>query len=501
MPVTAFAHAADLLDPPKRDVFQILGYTPSEKQAEFHQADEFDVGYGGAAGGGKTKALLLDGIQKADHHPGLRAGAFRRTYDELAESFLKELALIGFAEDLGCRWNGTERELKFPNGSVIRFRYLETVQDATRRQGGEYQMVLLDEATLIPPAAVSILVDERIRTGSTAIPIIGVRSGTNPGGPGHTHWKTRYVDATNHGQTTYTDDHGRTVRFIPARVADNPHLEAADPGYIRRLDAIADPARRAAMRDGSWDSFAGQVFAEWRHDRHVIRPFTIPDTWQRNVGIDYGFRAPWSALWGALDGDGRLWIYRQLYATGVGEKEQARRILDAEGALTPDGRLALSKTETVYRRAADPSMWSKVGDANPLADTYRAEGCHVTKATNDRIAGVQRVHSYLAEGPACPHHRALGWETCPMLHVFDTCPDLIRTLPGLPSDPKKPEDVDTDAEDHAYDSLRYLVMELPLPRTTRERATAPATTDERFWDARQKRAKTQARRKAAGRIG
>jgi hypothetical protein len=446
--VDALGLLADRLDPPTVDVFGILGYEPSARQQVFHDATEFDVLYGGAAGGGKTRALLMEGIRACVRHPGIRVGAFRRTYDELAESFFPELAHIGYAADVGARWNGSDRELRFANGSLIRFRYLETVMDATRRQGGQYQLVLLDERTLIPPDAVSILVDERIRTGSVNIPVLGVRSGTNPGGPGHGQCRDRYIVPTDYGQSTYTDSHGRTVRFIPAKVSDNPHIERADPGYIRRLDAIPDPARRAAMRDGSWDSFAGQVFQEWRHDRHVVPRFAIPGEWRRVAGVDWGYAAPWCVLWAAVDGDGRIWFYRERYERQVGETDQAQRIL-ADEHLEPVSPI----------RFADPSMWKQNGEGLPIADRYGVEGVALVPANNDRVPGLQRLHTALADGAACLHHRDLGWERCPRLHVLEaTCPNLVRTLPMLPYDRLKVEDVDTDAEDHAYDAARYLVM-------------------------------------------
>lgn len=441
---------ADRLDPPEIDVFAILDYQPSPRQQVFHDATEFDVLYGGAAGGGKTKALLMEGLRACVNHPGIRVGAFRRTFDELAESFFPELASVGYAEDLGARWNGSDRELRFTNGSIIRFRYLETVQDATRRQGGQYQLVLLDERTLIPPDAVSILVDERIRTGSVHVPIIGVRSGTNPGGPGHGQCRDRYIEPTDYGAHPYTDLHGRTVRFVPAKVSDNPHIGRADPGYIRRLDAIPDPARRAAMRDGSWDSFAGQYFEEWDRDRHIVPRFEIPAGWRRLAGIDWGYAAPWAVLWAAVDPDGRAWLYRERYERKVGETDQAKRILADEANEPADRGIA---------RFADPSMWRSNGEGLPIASVYAQNQVALQPANNDRIPGWQRVHSYLAEGPACRHHRALGWESCPRLHVLDaTCPNLVRTLPTLPYDRLKLEDVDTDAEDHAADALRYLLM-------------------------------------------
>ena len=436
--------AARQFDPPP-DVFDLLEYEPTAKQAEFHAAAEYDVLYGGAAGGGKSKALLMHAMREAVHYPGLRVAAFRRSYDELRESLLKELAAVAFGEALHCSWNGTERELRFPNGSVIRFRYLETVVDATRRQGGEYQLVILDERTLIPPDAVSIVVDERIRSGDPRVPILGVRSGTNPGGPGHAQVKLRYIAGTDHGRRVYVDDQGRTVRFIQSKVDDNPHV---DPGYLRRLDGIPDPARRAAMRDGDWDSFAGMAFPEWRDDAIVVPEFEIADSWPRYVGIDYGYAAPWAVVFLARDGDGRMWAYDELVDTRVTERDQARRILAAEERHLPGGRFA---------RAADPAMWARAGSALPVATQYELEGVALAKADNDRLNGKARVHTYLADGPACAHHREQGRATCPMLHVTGAR-RLASTMASLPVDPRRPEDVDTHADDHCYDALRYALM-------------------------------------------
>ena len=426
-------------------MFDLLEYVPTAKQAEFHAATEYDVLYGGAAGGGKSKALLMHAMREAARYPGLRVAAFRRSYDELRESLLKELAAVAFGEALGCAWNGTERELRFPNASVIRFRYLETIVDATRRQGGEYQLVILDERTLIPPDAVSIVVDERIRSGDPRIPILGIRSGTNPGGPGHALVRARYIDGTDHGKRVYVDDQGRSVRFIQSKVDDNPHV---DPGYLRRLEGIPDTARRAAMRDGDWDSFAGMAFPEWRTDTIVVPEFDVPASWPRYEGIDYGYAAPWAVVFLARDEDGRMWVYDELVDTRVTEREQAQRIRAAEERHLPGGRFA---------RAADPAMWARAGSALPVAAQYAMEGVALEKADNDRINGKARVHTYLADGPACRHHREQGLALCPMLHVT-RAPKLVACMSSLPVDPRRPEDVDTAANDHAYDALRYALM-------------------------------------------
>jgi hypothetical protein len=117
--------------------------------------------------------------------------------------------------------------------------------------------------------------------------------------------------------------------------------------------------------------------------------------------------------------------------------------------------------QPVHGRAADPSMWGKNGSALPPASQFALEGTPLRKADNDRFGGKQRVHQFLADGPACGYHRALGWDTCPMLHIVDTgCPDLLTTMENLPRDPRRPEDVDTNADDHWYDAMRYCLMSI-----------------------------------------
>jgi hypothetical protein len=413
-------------------------------QELFHAATEFDVLYGGAAGGGKTLALLMDGLRAAVRYPGIRVGLFRRSYPELEESLLAELRpRLGLIQGrLAGAWNEQKHDLKFANGSLLMFRHGKNFAEATTRQGGQYQLLIFDERTLTPPPVVDFLYT-RLRSGRADIPVLGVRSGTNPGGIGHGAVKTNYVESTDHGARVIVDNRKRTVRFIPAKLADNPHVNAE---YADDLNALPE-AMRKAFRDGSWDSFTGQVFTEWQRDRHIVPRFTIPVEWRRLVGIDYGYAAPWAVIWGALDQDGRLWLYRQKYATKVGERDQARQILAAEAGDPP------------ARRAADPAMWAQAGTALPVASAYAIEGVALVKAQNDRLAGWARVHTFLSDGPACAQHRELGWDTCPMLHVLDgTCEDLVRTLPSLPYDPNKVEDVDTNAEDHIADALRYLVM-------------------------------------------
>jgi terminase large subunit-like protein len=463
--------AAAEFEPPPDDAFAVLGYEPiclprheARKRGDavlpepcgkcpqelFHTATEDDVLYGGSAGGGKTAAICADSLRLCVKYPGIRVLILRRSYDELAESIYPEFQRFGWGEALQGRWNKTGKEITFPSRSLIRLRYMETLDDASRRQGGAYQAVYVDERTLLAPGIVDVIALERLRSAH-GVPVIGIRSTSNPGGPSHGEVRAKYVDPTEHGRKVITNEHGLTIRFIPAKATDNPFLDEA---YFRRLDAIPDPARRAAMRDGDWGQFSGQIFQELRWDRHVIEPFTIPPSWRRYTATDWGFTAPFANLWGCLDEDGRAYVYRELYETGVGEAEQARSILAAEAG-----------DEQISIRLADDAMWaSRGGDVLSLADAYAAEGVHLTpagKGPGSRIAGWQRIHSYLGEAPACPMHRAKGWTTCPKIHFFSTCPKMWWELENLPYARKgNVEDSDPAAPDHLADCLRYWLVNI-----------------------------------------
>lgn len=427
----------------------LCGKCPQEL---FHAAKESDVLFGGAAGGGKSVALVAEAIKWCSRYPGLRALIIRRSYGELAESILPALRKFGFCSQMGARWNGAKYELRWPGGSLLTLRYLETADDASRRQGSEIQWLGADEATLLVPGVLDFLRYERLRSGS-GLPVVGIRVTANPGGPSHSEIKSRYVTATDNGRRVITDDNGMTIRFIRSLPQNNPHL---DSGYLKRLDAIPDLDRRAAMRDGDWDRFAGMMFPEFSEDRHVVDPIPIPESWGKFNGVDWGFAQAWFVGWNAVDEDGRVWVYREIYETQVGEKDQAQRILAAEA---PD--------EQVRVRYADDAMWARrSADASvkPIAEVYADNGVWLTpagKGPGSRILGWQRWHSYLAEAPACAMHRAEGWETCPKIHIFRTCPNLISELRSLPrATTGNPEDADPNAPDHAMDGERYFLINI-----------------------------------------
>ena len=439
---------ANLVQPAEIDAFSPLDYEPHEKQKVFHELSRQRVNsilFGGAAGGGKSCALMMESIWCAVNFPGMSIACIRRTYNELEESFIKELRKRGYAKKLGAKWNQTKMSLTFPTGSVINFTYAENEIDASRIQGGEYQLICIDEASLMSPKVVGMIA-ERLRSGNKNLPVVGLRLATNPGGIGSKDLRDRFVAPTNWGENGVIENtDGQTVAYIQSRYTDNPHI---DKGYEKVLNAIADPNRRRAMRDGDWDAMVGAFFPQYTRLRHVVPTYTPPPEWQHYCGIDYGIHDPFAAIWGAVDNDGRMWIYREIVMAGVQAKDQARAIVDAENAA--------GEKEVV--RVADPSMWGDRGTPLSIADIYGIEGCGIAKADNNRLTGYSRFHAILNDSTPCEYHHAMGWESCPMIHIMECCPSLIEDLPNLPRSKLKPEDSETrNVNDHSIDAARYMI--------------------------------------------
>jgi hypothetical protein len=282
------------------------------------------------------------------------------------------------------------------------------------------------------------------------------RGTCNPGGKGHAWVKRRYILGTNHGKKVVTDElTGNTISFIPATVYDNTILMNNDPAYVKRLENLPEQEKKAFLY-GDWDVFIGQVFTEWRRDKHVIEPFEIPKAWPRWRAMDWGFTKPYCVKWYTCDYDGKIICYRELYGCkpgqfDVGTQETAREVAHKVRELEKnDG--------TVYG-VADPACWAKTGHDGPsIAEVFGSNGVVFSPADNDRMQGKMQVHM-----------RLRGWdydnEKCmvknPGAVWFSTCEHTIRTLPELIYDDKKVEDVDTTIEDHPYDTDRYGFMFRP----------------------------------------
>jgi|TARA_Y100000310_G_scaffold2199_1_gene2742 hypothetical protein len=412
-------------------------FHPNEgPQTEFLAAPERDVLYGGAAGGGKSYAMLVDPLRYA-HKKAHRALILRRSMPELRELIDKSRELYPQAYP-GCKFKEVEKLWNFPSGAKIEFGFLERDADVYRYQGQAYSWIGFDEITHLPTEFAWNYLGSRLRTTDSSIETY-LRCTANPGGVGAQWVKKRYVNPVDHN-TSFVGKDGLSRRFIPASLVDNPYL-AEDGRYEEMLKALP-PVQRKQLLEGNWDVAEGAAFVEFDPDVHIIEPFYIPSIWERVKGIDYGYASESCCLWGAVDrSDGTLVIYRELYRKNLTGLALGRIIteMELEDPFSVQGVL-------------DTAAWARTGTTGPtVGETLQQLGHKLRRADKNRIQGKIQIHEYLRV-------RNNGR---PQLQILNTCPNLIRELQSIPLSKTKPEDVDTNASDHAYDALRYLIMSRP----------------------------------------
>ena len=405
-------------------------------QTEFLAAPEKDVLYGGAAGGGKSYAMLVDPLRFC-HRSAHRALILRRTMPELRELIDKSRELYPRAFP-GAKFREVEKIWNFPSGAKVEFGFLERDADVYRYQGQSYSWIGFDEITHLPTEFGWNYLSSRLRTIDSEITPY-LRCTANPGGVG-AHWvKKRYVDPSEPGQSFKGKD-GLTRKFIPARLDDNPYL-AEDGRYEEILKSLPEVQRRQLL-EGNWDITEGAAFVEFDTEVHVIPPFEIPIGWERVKGIDYGYASESACIWVAIDpSDGTLIVYRELYKKNLTGVDLGKLITEME-LLDPFS----------VSGVLDTSAWARTGTTGPtVGESLQKAGHKLRRADKNRIQGKIQIHEYLK----------LKQSGRPQIQIFNTCPNLIRELQSIPLDKNNPEDVDTHAPDHAYDALRYLIMSRP----------------------------------------
>ena len=421
----------------KQEVDDNVIFKPNNgPQTDFLAAPERDVLYGGAAGGGKSYAMLIDPLRFA-HRAAHRALILRRSMPELRELIDKSRELYPKAFP-GCKYKEVEKLWNFPSGAKVEFGFLERDADVYRYQGQAYSWIGFDEITHLPTEFGWNYLASRLRTTDPEITPY-MRCTANPGGVGATWVKKRYIDPHPPNESFVGEDR-LSRKFIPARLDDNPYL-AEDGRYEEMLQALP-PTQRKQLLEGNWDVNEGAAFTEFEQDVHVITPFEIPISWERIKGIDYGYASESACIWGAVDAsDGTLIIYRELYQKGLTGVDLGEKITQME----------LNDPYSV-QGVLDTAAWARTGTTGPtVGESLIRAGHKLRRADKNRIQGKVQIHEYLK----------VQQSGRPRLQIFNTCPNLIRELQSIPLDKNNPEDVDTHAPDHAYDALRYLIMSRP----------------------------------------
>jgi hypothetical protein len=426
---------------------------------------------------------------------GLQVYLFRRTRDDLAKNHVEgpkgfRALLADFV--LGNRCEIVDDEIRFHNGARIYLCHCKDEKDIYKYQGAEIHVLLIDELTHFTETMYRFL-RNRVRMVGIALPdehkgcFPRILCGANPGNIGHQWVKATFIDGrTPHAiERTPGPEGGMLRQFIPARLEDNPTMAQEDPGYEMRLEGLGSRERVQAMRWGDWDVTAGAFFDCWSARRHVVDPFGVPEHWLRYRSGDWGSYAPFSYGWWAVVSEpyktaGGIWLprgclvrYREYYGMQPGRPNVGLK-LPAEQVGARLWELERNDPRLAYG-VLDPSAFRSDGGPTIAQRLTAGSGGKVffRPADNTRIpgrgamGGWDQVRARLtgdAEGRA-------------MMVVFSTCRDTIRTLPALQHDPARPEDVDTNGEDHAGDDIRYACMSRPWVAAAK---AAPARPVERW---------------------
>ncbi len=422
---------------------------PNEKQKQFLQEKHKIVGFGGARGGGKSWAVRTKAKGLCFRYPGIKVVIIRKSYPELIANHILQLRkeLHG-----AVQYNDSRKEMAFPNGSMLFFRYCENEKDLERFQGNEFDVVFIDEATQFTETQFKDI----------AACVRGVNSfpkriylTCNPGGVGHAWVKRLLIDKQ------YKDgERAEDYAFIQSLVTDNKALMESDAEYVDWLRALP-PKKRKAWLEGRWDIYEGQFFEEFTDDEshyqdrrwtNVIAPFLPPKGWQIYRSYDFGYAKPFSVGWWAVDFDGVVYRIHEFYGC-TGEPNEGLKWNPAQQFQ----KIAeIEKTHPYLRGreiggVADPSIWD-ASRGESVAQAAARYGIYFTPGDNERIAGWMQVHYRLS----------FDKDGYPQMYIFNTCKDFIRTIPALIYSEKRAEDLDTSMEDHIADETRYFCMSRPI---------------------------------------
>lgn len=439
-------------------ISELMNFHPKQQEAHEKVKDYKYILYGGAMGGGKSYWLRWECIYfllkvAQEGHRNVIVGLFCEDYPALKDRHLSK-----FAQTIP-QWLGTMHTdhkehgrcfiLKPEYGSgVLAFRNLD---DPSKYQSAEFALEAIDEMTKNPKETFEDLITRLRWPGIKDTKFI---AGTNPGGVGHAWVKKWWMDKDFEDEM---QAEAHKFAYIQALAKDNPNLGQE---YYSVLNSLPEDKKKA-FRDGDWDIFKGQYFSEFRRSLHVIKPMELPKYWNRYIWFDYGYHAESAVYWVAINDNDVIYVYRELYEKQLTYSQLMKKII----SMTPEWEWSsihhMVGCHRIFARQGEADM----SGADIMSQTFREE-----MKNNPYKKGI-----IILKGEQSPNTRVAGWSAIreklkpvliqgiktAKLQIFETCNDLIRTLPALVYDEHRIEDVSKDSEDHGPEAIRIGIMTRP----------------------------------------
>ncbi len=434
-------------------------YDPYPWQARAHECPCYEVLAEGNRGGGKSDFMLFDYSGGLDKGFGVAyAGLIlRRELFELKEIIKKSHKYFKRLYPTAV-FNKSERTWTFPGGETLTFAQCATMDDYWKYHGQEFPWIGFDELTSHPTPECYEAMMSCARSSIVGL-VPRIVSTTNPWGAGHAWVKARFIDPAPRGVPIKDKETGLWRVAIHADLSENVHLLEANPTYIAQLRAISNPLKRKAWLEGDWNIQIGAFFSECWGNKNIVRPFAPPAHWLKWRAFDWGSAKPFSVGWFCMsDGsplpDGRMFPrgaiirYKEWYGA---DKTEPNKGLNMRVSEIAAGILERDGGDKIDYSVADPAIFKEDG-AESQAELFHNNGVDFERGDNNRIAGWELMREKMGNNNS---------PDAPMFYVTENCVDFLRLVPVLLFDERRPEDLDTTAEDHIADECRYGLMTRP----------------------------------------
>lgn len=407
----------------------------------------------GSRGSKKSKTTALNIIYRMMQYPQANTLCIRKTFASLKDSVWSDLKWATYRLGVDHLWNFTKSPLEavyIRTGQQILFRGVDDPFKITSISvpKGYLCWCWIEEAYEIDSEDDFATIDESIRGLLPEGYFSQMTLTFNPWSES-TWIKKRFFDREDE------DVFATTTTYLC-----NEWLSDADRAKLEKLKET-NPARYRVSALGEWGIDGEAVFEEWRDNpegyktrqwSHVIDPFEIPSDWKIYRGFDFGYAKPFSIGWWACDHDGRIYRILELYGCteepNTGLKWTPDEIFTEVKRIEKEHRWLKGKH---IIGVADPSIWDASRGIS-VAETGERIGVYFNPGDNKRIPGWMQMHYRLR----------FDENGIPMMYIFSSCKQFIRTVPTLKYDEVRPEDVDSDLEDHIADETRYVCMARPI---------------------------------------